>query len=575
MNGISRRRILQTALVGGAASSCAPPSRKLEPYFASAEAAGGIFAHGVASGDPARDSVVIWTRLTVEASDPVSVVWEIAADKDFTDMRGKGEGLAGPAADWTVKAIAADLAPGATYYYRFRVDEAVSPVGRTRTLPEGALERARFAVVSCTNFQFGLFNVYDLIARQEDIDAVLHLGDYIYEYGPDGYGGETAARLGRPHDPPHEAISLDDYRRRHAQYKSEASSQAVHAAHPFIVIWDDHETSNNSWKGGADNHDPLTEGDWEARRRAALQAYYEWMPVREPNPNAPREALFRAFSYGDLLTITALETRLMARAKQFEYQDVVPTLKTPQDVERFRNEILWDESREMLGAEQIRFIGDTLRQSVAAGQPWQLIANQVIMADIVAPDLNPHVTEDDIVELERDWPPARAFIKSSALGLPLNFDAWDGYKAARERFYGLVEEAGCDGLVVVTGDSHTWWANDLAKRDGKHVGVELGVHSVTSDSPFRKEFLGGKGAEYALLTNKENKAVRYMSGEDHGYIDLVIRRDGAEARFVAIDTIEQTAYNAFEKVAFSIKRGKGGAKFAGIKGVSFKEKFLF
>lgn len=575
MTGISRRRILQTALVGGAASSCAPRAPKLESYSASAEAAGGIFAHGVASGDPGRDSVVIWTRLTLEANEPVSVVWEIAADEAFTDLRGKGETLANPAADWTVKAVAGDLAPGATYYYRFRIGEAYSPVGRTKTLPEGALERARFAVISCTNFQFGLFNVYHLIAQQNDIDAVLHLGDYIYEYGVDGYGGETAARLGRPHDPPHEAVTLDDYRRRHAQYKSEASSQAVHAAHPFIVIWDDHETSNNSWKGGADNHDRLTEGEWEARRRAALQAYYEWMPVREPDLGRPREALFRAFSFGDLLTVTVLETRLMARAKQFEYQDVVPTLKTPEDVERFRNEILWDASREMLGAAQAKFVGDTLRASVAAGQPWQLIANQVIMAEVIAPDLNPHVTEDDIIELEKEWPPARAFIKSSALGLPANFDAWDGYPAARERFYDLAKEAGADGVIVVTGDTHTWWANDLKKRDGSHVGVELGGHSITSPSPYRKAFLGGKGAEYALLTNKVNKSVRYISGEDHGYIELELRRDGADARFVAVDTIEGPDYNAFEKAAFSIKNKKGAARFTGIKDVSFKEKFLF
>jgi phosphodiesterase/alkaline phosphatase D-like protein len=575
MTRISRRRVLQTALVGGAASSCAPPKRILAPYSASAGAAGGTFAHGVASGDPGHDSVVIWTRLTVDTSEPLTVVWEIAADEAFTDMRGKGEALASPAADWTVKAVVGELSPGAVYFYRFRAGDAVSPVGRTRTLPAGAVERARFAVVSCANFQFGLFNVYHLIAQQDDIDAVLHLGDYIYEYGPDGYGGATAARLGRPHDPPHEAITLDDYRRRHAQYKSEASLQAAHAAHPFIAVWDDHETSNNSWKGGAENHDSLTEGEWEARRRAALQAYYEWMPVREPAPGRAREALFRTFSYGDLLTLTALETRLMARARQFEYQEVVPTLETPADVEKFRNEILWDESREMLGAEQSAFIGETLRASVAAGQPWQLIANQVIMAEVIAPDLNPRVTEEDVIELEREWPPARAFIKSSALGLPTNFDAWDGYPAARERFYNSVKEAGADGLIVVTGDTHTWWANDLTSRDGGHVGVELGVHSITSDSPYRKSFLGGKGAEYALLTNKENKSVRYLSGEDHGYIDLEIRRDGADARYVAVDTIEQEAYNAFEKVSFSIRKGRGGARFDGITGVSFKEKFLF
>lgn len=572
---ISRRRMLQTALLGGAASSCAPKQPTMTPYTASAKAATGAFAHGVASGDPDGNSIVIWTRLTTDAAQSATVIWEMAADEAFSALVTKGEAVARASSDWTVKAVVDGLAPGRTYYYRFRFGETLSPVGRARTLPDGAVERARFAVISCSNFPFGYFNVYDLIARQDNLDAVIHLGDYIYEYGPDGYGGEQGAKLGRPHDPPHEAISLADYRRRHAQYKSDPCLQAAHAAHPFITVWDDHETANNSWKGGAENHDPLTEGEWRTRRRAALQAYYEWMPVREPDPNAPREALFRKFSFGDLLTVTALETRLMARSKQFEYQEVVPTLKTPEDVNRFREEILWDESREMLGKEQSRFVAESLSDSVSSGQAWQLIANQIIMAEVTAPDLSEHVTEEDIIELEKDWPPARDFIKSSTLGLPTNFDAWDGYPAARERFYDMVKDVGAKGLIVVTGDTHTWWANDLKKRDGTHVGVELGTHSVTSPSPYRKAFLGGKGAEYALLTNKKNKSVRYISGEDHGFIDLEITRDSANARFVAVDTIEQRQYNAFEKAAFTIKKGGNGAKFTGVKGVSLKERLLF
>jgi phosphodiesterase/alkaline phosphatase D-like protein len=490
-------------------------------------------------------------------------------------MRGKGEAVAAPDADWTVKVLLSGLNPGTVYYYRFRAGDAYSPVGRTKTLPTGALEKAVFAVVSCTNYPFGYFNVYDQVARRDDLDAVLHLGDYIYEYGPDSYGGRMGEKLGRPHDPPHEIVTLDDYRRRHAQYKADPSSRAMHAAHPMIAIWDDHETSNDSWKGGAENHDPATEGEWAARKRAALQAYYEWMPVREPEPGREREALFRSFSYGDLLTIAAIETRLMARAKPFEYDEIVPTLKTPEDIARFRDETLLDPSREMLGAAQEQFLADTLAASVMAGQPWRLLANQVIMANVIAPDLNPHVTEEDIVELEREWSQARAFVAFSALGLPINMDAWDGYAAAREKFYELARDAGAKGLLVVTGDTHTWWANDLVARDGAHMGVELGVHSVTSPSPYRKEFLGGKGAEYAQLTNKENKSVRYLSGEHHGYIALEIGRSAAKARFMAVDTIEGPSYNAFEKATISIKKSKDGAKFAGIDGVSLKEKILF
>ena len=217
----------------------------------------------------------------------------------------------------------------------------------------------------------------------------------------------------------------------------------------------------------------------------------------------------------------------------------------------------------------------SVRESVDAGQPWRLIANQIIMAKVTAPDLNPHVTEEDIVALEQQWNQARAFVETSALGLPTNFDAWDGYPAARERYYEMAKAAGEDGMIVVTGDTHTWWANDLTDREGAHMGVELGTHSVTSPSPYRKEFLGGKGAEYALLTNRENKDVRYLSGEHHGYIDLEVTRDAARAEFVAVDTVESRSYNAFTKVAFDIGKKKGAAAFTDADGLSFKEGFLF
>ncbi|MEO1250752.1 MAG: alkaline phosphatase D family protein [Pseudomonadota bacterium] len=573
---ITRRAALASGLAAGAASCASAP--KMTPFTAADIAAGGVFGYGVASGDPRQTSVVIWTALDVpeDARGParLRVVWETAADPDFTDMRAKGEAMTGPSRGHTVKALLTDLQPGETLYYRFRFGDEVSPVGRTKTLPAGAVEKARFAVISCSNYPFGYFNVYDQIARAGDLDAVLHLGDYIYEYGADGYGAESGERLGRAHTPAREILSLDDYRKRHAQYKADPSSQAMHAAHPLIPIWDDHETSNDSWKGGAENHQPETEGDWNARRRAALQAYYEWMPVREPE-GAP-EDFFRAYSYGDLLTLAAIETRLMARTRQFEYTEIVPTLKSEADVANFRDNILWDGTREMLGAAQLDYLDRAFRQSKAAGQPWRLIANQIIMARVTAPDLSEYVTEQDIISLEAEWDQARAFVEFSKLGLPTNLDAWDGYPAARERFYEMVREAGADdGVIVVTGDTHTWWANDLTTREGAQFGVELGVNSVTSPSPYRSEFLGGKGADYALLTNRENPDVRYLSGDAHGFIDLTITKDGARAVFRAVDTIASQNYNAFDKAAFDIARKDGAARFDDADGLGFREGFLF
>lgn len=571
-NRFTRRAAVGAGLAAGAAACATSP--KMTPYVASTAAPGGAFRHGVASGDPGADSVVLWTRITPPSTGArLQLDWQVAADPSFAKVITSGAAVTGASRDWTVKALAEGLEPGRAYYYRFVAGDAVSPVGRTRTLPTGAVASARFAVMSCSNYPFGYFNGYDLAARQDNIDAVIHLGDYIYEYGRDGYGGQAGVALGRQHEPAHEIVTLDDYRRRHAQYKADPSSQAMHAAHPLIAIWDDHETSNDSWKDGAQNHTPETEGDWETRRRAALQAYYEWMPVREPSMQP--EAFFRSFSYGDLLTIAAIETRLMARSLQFEYADIVPTLKSREDVETFLTQILWDETREMLGDAQADFVDRALRASVAAGQPWRLIANQVIMAKVTTPDLTKHITEEQVTSLEAEWDQARAFVQSSALGLPMNFDAWDGYPAARERFYERVKAADAKGMIVVTGDTHTWWANDLVARDGEHMGVELGAHSITSPSPFGRSFLGGKGDDYALLVNKDNRDVRYLSGQNHGFILLTVMKDRAQADYMAVDTIESPNYNAFVKASFDIRRTAEGAAFDGSRGLGFKENILY
>ncbi|MCB2112040.1 MAG: alkaline phosphatase D family protein [Parvularculaceae bacterium] len=576
MSKITRRNAI-AASIAGSAAACARPARR-RSYEAAGRHADALFAHGVASGDPGADSVVLWTRVSTNDAAPVMVRFEVSPDENFATIAATGEIEARPDNDFTAKTLANGLRPGEKYYYRFLAGDAASPVGRTRTLPDAGVEMAKFAVVSCTNFPFGYFNVYDLIARENDLDAVIHLGDYIYEYGgePGEYGAAEGEKIGRPHAPTHKLRSLGDYRTRHAQYKSDPSSQAVHAAHPFIAIWDDHETANDSWSGGADNHDPAKDGDWESRKRAALQAYYEWMPIREPQWAPAREAIFRSFSFGDLLTVVALESRLFARSKNFVYNEIVPTLTSAQAVADFKEKVLWSPDRELLGARQLDFVRNALKASSEAGQAWRLIANQVTMAKVTAPNLEPHMTEEDLAALEAQWDQARAFVKFSTLGLPINLDAWDGFPAARERFYDAVRQsADCDGIVVVTGDTHTWWANDLVASDGEHIGVELGGHSVTSPSPYRKEFLGGKGAEYALLTGRDNKDVRYISGENHGYIALTVTRKNMEASFVAVNTIESPHYEAFEQSAFTIAKSGGKAEFASVRGLSLKERAVF
>jgi len=564
---ITRRHALSTLLAGGALASCSPNETK-----SSAPAIAVRFIEGVASGDPQKDRVIIWSRVTeaktgTAPSTSLTIDWEVARDENFSDIITKGSAQTGPGRDGTIKVDVTGLEAGKTYFYRFIADDALSPTGRTKTLPSGKVDNARFAIMSCSNYPFGFFNVYDDIAKRDDLDAVIHLGDYIYEYGRDGYGGETGSAINRDHLPSHEILTLADYRARHRQYRSDMSAQAMHGRHPLIAIWDDHETANNSWQGGAENHDPQTEGKWAERQRAALQAYYEWMPVREPNKAAnaenPSPAFFRSFSFGDLLTIAALETRLMARSEEITYEKIIGALRQGQDLESVKRDIIDNPSRQLLGTAQSTWLENVLRTSHQSGQPWRLIANQIIMARVTTPDLSTQMTEEDIVALEEQWDQARAFVEASTLGLPSNFDAWDGYPAARERFYDMVKTTtNNEGMIVVTGDTHTWWANDLINKEGIHMGVELGTHSVTSPSPYRKEFLGGKGAEYAYLTTQTNQDVRYLNGENHGYIDIEITHAGAEAKFMAVNNILNEDYESFLKISFAITSAGGPAKFA-------------
>lgn len=573
---ITRRQALWGSLLGGmGAAGCASGVTTLGEFRSPTTSASARFAHGVASGDPTPDGVVIWTRVSPEKDEGnLPVLFELAEDADFTRIVKSGRSEARMSADWTVKEEVDGLEPGARYFYRFRVGDAVSPVGRTKTLPQGRVERLKLAAMSCSNYPFGYFNAYDLIARDDELDAIIHLGDYIYEYGPVGYGAETGRQLGREHVPAKETVTLADYRQRHAQYKADPASQAMHGAHPLIAIWDDHETTNNAWDGGAENHDPDEgEGDWSVRQTAALQAYYEWMPVREPKPGRLRENLYKDYQFGDLLTLNAIETRLTARSKQLEYADVVPMLKTPDDIARFRTEVLGDPARQMLGQAQLDYLAKSFQRSVASGTRWRVMANQIIMAEIIAPDLTPYADAPFVAEIEKEWPQVRAFIAFSALGLPLNLDAWDGYPAARERFYDVVQKAGARDLIVLTGDTHEYWANDLYRADGTRMGVELGTTSITS--PGASQYLGEAAADYSLLMRRENDAVRYHNPGTHGYVELTLKREDAHARFVTVSNILSPDYEAGVQASFDIVRRSGSLEYANARGLGFKERVLF
>ncbi|MEQ8207121.1 MAG: alkaline phosphatase D family protein, partial [Woeseia sp.] len=293
------------------------------------------FLHGVASGDPDSNSVVIWTRVS-NATDATDIDWRVASDANFKNVVANSKYGTDADRDYTVNVVVDNLEPGKEYFYRFEIDGKQSPSGRTRTLPTGPVDRLVFAAVTCSNYAFGYFNAYEAIANDDDIELVVHLGDYIYEHGTDAFGGETGRRIGRNHEPAHETLTLADYRRRFAQYKTDAGSMAMHARHPLIVLWDDHETANNPWMGGAANHQ-ADEGDWEARRAAALQAFYEWLPVRDSPSGGRREEYWRHYKFGDLASLITLEARHTGRSQQIDSDDYLPDIHSQADAENFVN----------------------------------------------------------------------------------------------------------------------------------------------------------------------------------------------------------------------------------------------
>ena len=537
-----RRKFLKAALTTGAASGLLLSSWGSKVLAALADPKSSrIFRHGIASGDPAHDSVLLWTRVSVTGS--ASVDWEVASDTDFTEILQRGSIETNAAIDHTVKVVVEDLQPGQTYFYRFRVEGVVSEPGRTRTLPAGPLAKLGIAIASCSNFPFGFFNAYEVIANDADIDFVLHLGDYLYEYGADGWGAAKGAGIGRAHSPAHEIVSLQDYRERHAQYKTDVGSRLMHAAHPVISTWDDHESTNNPWQGGAQNHQPDTEGDWQARRDASLQAYFEWMPVRDPEAGRSRAELWRHFSFGDLASLTTLETRHTGRSEQIDYSDHLEAIANKADRDRFLQDILGDTSRSMLSADMETFLTSSLETSRAESQPWRLIGNQIPIARTHVPDVASRLEQEAGQRYDSLPDSHRLFSRLGQLDLPLYLDTWDGYPAARERFYQQCRAAGTSDLIVLTGDSHAFWANELFSDSGQRMGVELGTAGITSPGDFENYGPDGAAA-FDRLVAEHNREVTWTDCTHRGFVKLMLTPSSAKADYVVVDNVESRQFGS-------------------------------
>ncbi len=442
------------------------------------------FYHGVASGDPTSNSVILWTRITVDTVEEPIINWRIATDTLFTSVINSGTSATNAENDFCLHIDVHGLNPNTTYYYQFTFNGYHSLTGRTKTLPVGDSDSIRFAIVSCASLNAGYFNVYEILKNRNDFDAVLFLGDYIYEYETEGYGYNAAAD--RVYEPEEEIISLDAYRTRHSQYKLDEQLRILHQNFPFICIWDDHEFADNAYKNGAVNHQPVTEGDWFERVEAAEDAYFDWMPVTYSTDTTDPHKTYRELHAGNLFDLFLLDTRIDDRDKQLSYFD-----------------FNWDDtSRHIISIAQRNWLFTNLKASTAQ---WKIIAQQVMMSPL------------------------------TALGIPINDDQWDGYPSDQEIMLQFLRDSIANNKVVLTGDIHSRWANDIATpsyapgaMEGS-AGVEFVGPSVTSPS----YELGW--AEDAIQSMNDH--IKYVDIEHRGFLMLDINKTRVQGDYYFLNNI--------------------------------------
>jgi alkaline phosphatase D len=441
------------------------------------------FYHGVASGDPLGDRVMLWTRVTDDtlSVDSVAVEWRIATDTSMINVINSGIGYAAASRDWTMKIDATGLQPNTWYYYDFKTFDKYSLRGRTKTAPVGDVDSIRFGVASCSNYEHGYFSPYRHLKDRNDIDYILHLGDYIYEYE---VGGFSANISGRSNEPTNEVITLEDYRLRHSHYKLDNDLRLLHQQYPFINIWDDHESANDSYKDGAGNHDPATEGPWIDRKNNSAQAYHEWLPIRSPQPGTGR--IYRAFEFGDLINLPMVDTRIEARDEQGGAAETN------------------DPARTLLGATQYTWLTNNLSSST---KQWNILGNQVMIAPL------------------------------ELVGTPLNYDQWDGYNYEREQLLNYVVNNNVNNFVVLTGDIHTSWVNNIpmSNYDNSNctgsAGVEFVVTSVTSTS-----FISFNIPSFLITSSNPHN--QYFNTAERGYGILDVNKQRTQFDFYYMDDIE-------------------------------------
>ncbi|MFD6079684.1 alkaline phosphatase D family protein [Streptomyces hydrogenans] len=489
-----------------------------------ADAPAPAFPHGVASGDPLPDGVLLWTRVTpspeaVPGSGlgaDVRVDWEVAEDRGFARVVASGTTTAGAAADHTVKADVRGLRPATAYFFRFTAGGTVSPTGRTRTAPaaDSAAPGVRFGVVSCANYEAGHFSAYRHLAARADLDAILHLGDYIYEYASGVY--PKAEDTVRTHEPRHEIVSLADYRTRHGRYKTDPDLQALHAAHPVVAIWDDHEFANDAWTGGAENHTPGAEGEWAARVAAAKRAYFEWMPVRASTEGT----VFRRLRFGRLADLHLLDLRSFRSAQAKTGSGTVD-----------------DPDRTITGRAQLDWLKSGLAGSDAA---WQLVGTSVMISPVAFGSLPAYLLE-----------PLAGLLGLPAEGIAVNVDQWDGYTDDRKELLAHLSSRAIRNTVFLTGDIHMAWANDVPARAATYplsasVATEFVVTSVTSDNldDLLNVAPGTLSVVAAGAVKAANRHVKWVDMDHHGYGVLDVTAERSQMDYYTVSDKRDPAASA-------------------------------
>ena len=502
------------------------------------------FTHNVASGEPGPDTVLLWTRYVPSAGDDARLTVEVSKTTDFTRVVAGGTATASQANDFTTRLTVTGLELGQWYFYRFiAADGTKSPTGRTKTLPAGPTARFGMAIFSCSNLPYGWFNAYGHAAARDDIDVMVHVGDYIYEYQRGYYPGADQAVKDRIIEPDHELLRLADYRLRYASYRCDPDLQKLHQFFPMIAQWDDHETANDAWAHGAQNHQP-DEGDYDARKAAAVKAYNEWLPVGGKT--------WSKFEIGDLATLFRPETRLTARSERLDYADIMGhSDNVARDLLTLHDKTLIDPARTLMGSEQEAWLYDGFAQSVRSGTKWQILAQEVVMGNMISPHLPPSLLSDP-----RLSPQVSAYLKgtnaAAQLGLPVGLDNWGGFPAHRARLLKAAQSADAD-LVVLSGDSHNAWAFDLG-QDGKPAGVEFAGHSVTS--PGYEEALPLPPQAVANILIGSSPELKWAETSRRGYMALDLTPERVTGEWVFLDTIAGRSTATVPSRKMQVERGR-------------------